>query len=119
MKTTTYTTQISIYNKHAFTIPNLVVCEIIPTCDDRRAKMILQKSVGLADAKEGQVVAGKERDGLQIMSGKVVDGKGDEKEGKFEWRWSMGAGAKVTLEAQWEIKAPADVVWMEAASRRL
>jgi len=33
-----------------------------------------------------------------------VDGKGGEKEGKFEWKWEVGSGAKVNLEAEWEIK---------------
>ncbi|KAF9459033.1 hypothetical protein BDZ94DRAFT_1269216 [Collybia nuda] len=112
-KTVTHNTQITIHNKHTFAIPDLIVCDIIPTCDDERAKVILRKPAGLADIKAGEVVTDKEQAGLKIMWSKQVDGKGGEKEGKFEWRWSIAAGAKVTLESEWEIRAPSDVFCTE------
>jgi hypothetical protein len=80
--------------------------------DDKRAKVILRKPEGLADAKDGQVVDLKD-DGLKVSWEKMADGKGGEKEGKFEWRWKVDGGAKVMLEAKWEVKAPADVNWAE------
>jgi hypothetical protein len=83
--------------------------------DSKRAKVVLRKPEGLADAKAGQVVELKKELGLKVMWEKMVDGKGGEKEGKFEWRWKVDSGAKVTLEAEWEVKAPADVQWVEMA----
>ncbi len=110
--TTTYTTTISIHNKHQFHISDLIVRDIIPTCEDKRVKVVLRKPEGLADAKEGEWVdIGKE--GLKVGWEKVVDGKGGEKDGKFEWRWKIGSGAKVKLEAEWEVNAPGEIAWVE------
>ena len=52
-------------------------------------------------------------DGLLVGWEKLVDGKGGEKEGKFEWKWKVGSGAKVNHEAEWEIKVPGEVRWVE------
>ncbi|KAF5379823.1 hypothetical protein D9615_005794 [Tricholomella constricta] len=113
--TTTHMTKITIYNKHTFAIPELVVRDAVPTCDDKRARIILRKPEGLADAKDGEEVDIKgEAEGLRAMWGKLVDGKGGEKEGKFEWRTGIKAKDKVMLEAQWEVKAPADSYWAES-----
>jgi len=108
--TTTYTTKISIHNKHAFPIDDLIVKDVIPTlCDqDKRTKVILRKPAALAEAKDGQIVDLKTV-GLRVGWEKVAEGgKGGEKEGKFEWRWKVGSGAKVTLDAEWEVKVPGD-----------
>jgi hypothetical protein len=78
--------------------------------DDKRIKVILRKPDGLADAKDGKWLDLK-KDGLKVGWGKMVGGKGGEKEGKFEWLWKVEAGAKVTLESEFEVKAPADVRW--------
>ncbi|KAF8151052.1 hypothetical protein B0H34DRAFT_731173 [Crassisporium funariophilum] len=110
--TTTYTTKISIHNKHQFAITDLIVRDVIPTCDDKRAKIILRKPIGLADAKDGEMVDLK-NDSLKVGWEKLVDGKGGEKEGKFEWNWKVGNGAKVNLEAEWEVKSPGEVAWVE------
>ncbi|KDR78599.1 hypothetical protein GALMADRAFT_244048 [Galerina marginata CBS 339.88] len=112
---TTYTTKISIHNKHQFDITDLIVREVIPTSDDKRAKVILRKPAGLAGAKDGAVVDLK-NDGLKVGWEPVVDsGKGGEKEGRFEWKWKVGSGAKVNLEAEWEIKVPGETPWVEAS----
>ena len=111
--TTTYTTKVSIHNKHQFAITDLIVRDVIPTCEDKRAKIILRKPVGLADAKDGESIDLK-NDGLRIGWENLVDGKGGEKEGKFEWKWKVGSGAKVNLEAEWEIKVPGEFPWVEA-----
>ncbi|KAJ7239375.1 hypothetical protein B0H12DRAFT_1237581 [Mycena haematopus] len=113
--TTTYNTKITIHNKHGFALTDLVVRDIIPTCDDKRAKVLLRKPVGLADAKDGEVVK-LTPPGLKVMWGKTWDGRAGEKDGRFEWAWSVEGGAKVVLEAEWELKAPADVVWVESVS---
>lgn len=72
------------------------------------------------DAKDGEFVTVKDDDdedkkstGLKVGWEKLVDGKGGEKEGRFEWKWKVDAGKKVSLEAQWEVKATADVNWVE------
>ncbi|KAJ6578075.1 hypothetical protein B0H19DRAFT_1122296 [Mycena capillaripes] len=111
--TTTYNTKITIHNKHPFALTDLVVRDIIPTCDDKRAKVLLRKPEGLADAKDGQVVK-LAPSGLKVMWGKTSDGRSGEKDGRFEWAWSVDGGAKVVLEAEWELKAPTDVAWVES-----
>lgn len=112
MNTTTYKSKITIHNKHQFALSKLVVRDVIPTSGDKRAKVILRKPEGLADSKGGAVV--KLKDGITVAWWKTEDGKGGEKEGKFEWRGSVGSGSRVAFEAEWEVKAPADVVWVES-----
>jgi hypothetical protein len=112
--TTTYTTKITIHNKHAFAISDLVVREVVPMSDDRRVKVILRKPEGLADAKDGDVVMDLKKDGLRMNWEKTVDGKGGEKEGMFAWTWQVESGAQIKLEAEWEVKAPADINWVES-----
>ncbi|KAF7335447.1 hypothetical protein MVEN_02198000 [Mycena venus] len=111
--TTTYNTKITIHNKHPFALTDLVVRDIIPTCDDKRAKVLLRKPEGLANAKGGEVVK-LAPPGLKVMWGKTSDGRLGEKDGRFEWAWSVDGGAKAVLEAQWELKAPADIAWVES-----
>ena len=109
--TTTYSTKISIHNKHQFAITDLIVRDVVPTCDDKRVKIVLRKPAGLADAKDGQLV--NLDNGLRVVWERVVDGKGGEKEGKFEWKWRVGNGSKINLEAEWEVKVPGDICWVE------
>jgi hypothetical protein len=54
------------------------------------------KPKGLADVKDGEWVDVND-DGLRVGWEKVVDGKGGEKEGRFEWRWKVDSGAKLTF----------------------
>ncbi|KAJ6615886.1 hypothetical protein B0H10DRAFT_2435257 [Mycena sp. CBHHK59/15] len=110
---TTYNTKITIDNRHQFAINDLVVRDIIPTCDDKRAKVILRKPAGLAVAKDNETVSLTPR-GLTVRWGKAAFGRSGEKDGRFEWAWSVEGGAKVVLEAEWELKAPADVAWVES-----
>jgi hypothetical protein len=116
--TTTYNTKITIHNKHPFALTDLVVRDIIPTCDDKRAKVLLRKPEGLADAKDGEVVK-LAPPGLKVMWGKTWDGRAAEKDGRFEWAWSVDGGAKAVLEAEWELKAPTDVAWVESVAPSL
>jgi hypothetical protein len=111
--TTTYTSKITIHNKHPFPISELTVRDAVPLSDDKRIKVILRKPTGLADAKDGQVVDLK-NNGLKVQWEKIVDGKGGEKEGRFEWLWKVEGGAQIKLEAEWEVKAPADIRWNES-----
>lgn len=103
--TTTYTSEITIHNKHAFALEDLVVKDGIPTCDEKRAKVILREPEGLADAEEREVV--KLGNGLKV----AWQAGGGEKEGKYEWRWRVDGGEKISLKAEWELKAPAELQW--------
>lgn len=112
--TTTYTTSSIIHNKHRFPLSEIIVRDVLPLSEDKRVKIILRKPDGLADAKDGQVVDLKANDqGLKVRWSPLVDGKGGEKEGRFEFMGKVDAGAKVTVECQWEVKAPADLMWHE------
>jgi len=51
-----------------------------------------------------------------VCWGKTADGRPGEKDGRFEWALNVEAGAKAVLEAEWELKAPADVAWVESVS---
>ncbi|KAF8963135.1 hypothetical protein BDZ97DRAFT_1821922 [Flammula alnicola] len=115
--TTTYTTKISVHNKHPFAITDLLVRDCVPVSEDKRFKVILRKPFGLADAKDGKTVD-LQNDGLQVGWEKLVDGKGREKEGKFEWKWKVGSGATVNLEAQYDVKVPKDVSWVIGSNRQ-
>lgn len=92
---------------------DLVVRDVVPTVEDKdkRASIILRKPKGLADAKDGQKVD--LNDGLCVQWEPLVDGKGGEKEGRFMWKWKIGSGAKVNLEAEWEVKVPGEDAWVE------
>lgn len=87
-------------------------------CDDKRVKVILRKPDGLADAKDGQIVDLKAvGTGLKVMWTKVAgDGAGGEKEGRFEWRWKVDAGAQAVLLSEWEVKAPAEMLLSETVA---
>ncbi|KAG6849296.1 hypothetical protein H0H93_009651 [Arthromyces matolae] len=115
--TTTYTTLITIHNKHVFPLTDMVVRDAVPTVDDKRAKVILRKPEGLASLKDGEEAVVR-KDNLEIGKvswEKLVDGKGGEKEGKFTWKASVKAKDKIVLESQWELKAPADgTFWQES-----
>jgi hypothetical protein len=45
---------------------------------------------------------------------KVVDGKGGRKEGLFEWVVEVGAGEELTIETEWDVKAPISLKWIES-----
>ncbi|TFK16659.1 hypothetical protein FA15DRAFT_698701 [Coprinopsis marcescibilis] len=111
--TTTYTTKISVHNKHTFDIDDLVVRHVIPMCEDKRGQVILRKPDELAKAKEGQILS--LPDGLKVTWSKSEgsDGKGGEKEGRYEWIWKVASGAKVNLEAEWDVKVPGEYMWAE------
>jgi hypothetical protein len=114
--TITYNTTISIRNKHAFVLPDLVIKDAVPTCDDKRAKVILREPEGLADTKAGKEVTVNKTTGLKARWEKVVDGKGGEKDGMYEWVGSIKPKDSIYMTAKWELKAPADLVYTEYIS---
>lgn len=109
--TTVFTTKISVHNKHAFDIADLVVRDRMPTCDDKRVKVILRHPLALGKIKDGAYADIRE-DGLKVGWEKLVDGKGGEKEGKFEWKWKVTSGEKVDLFSEYEVKAPRGAAWV-------
>jgi len=86
---------------------------------DSKVSVILRKPSGLADAEEGQVVkVPKDEDResqVSVMWEKVsAEGHGGQKAGKLEWKVSVPAGKKETLELEWEVKAPLDMPLVES-----
>lgn len=114
---TTYTSTITIHNKHQFLLDNISVRDVIPTSGDDRIKVILRKPEGLAHLKDGDVLDLKSiGEGLKVKWSKLdQDGNGGEKEGKFDWLWSVGAGERIVLRSEWEVTAPADLTLSEFA----
>ena len=106
-----FTTKISVHNRHAFDLADLVVRDRMPTCDDKRVKVILRHPLHLGKIKDGAYAAIGE-DGLKVGWEKLVDGKGGEKEGKFEWKWSVKSGEQVDFFSDYEVKAPRGAGWV-------
>jgi len=118
--TTIYTNTTTIHNKHRFPLSEIIIRDVIPISQDKRVKVHLRKPDGLVDAKDGQVVDLKKlKEGLKVRWSSLVDGKGGEKEGRFEFMWKVNAGASVTVQSEWEVKAPADVDWHESSPTSL
>jgi hypothetical protein len=112
--TTTYINTTTIHNKHRFPLSEITIRDAIPMSEDKRVKVFLRKPDGLVDAKDGQVIDLKKlMEGQKVRWSPLVDGKGGEKEGRFEFLWKVDAGEKVTVVSEWDVKAPADVTWHE------
>jgi len=109
-KTITYSTVVTIHNKHPFTIDDLIIRDVIPTCQDSRIKIILRKPEGLAESNDGAPVE-VGTDGLSVQWDDVVDGKGGEKEGKFKWTRTVQGGQKVSMNAVWDVRCASDLEW--------
>ncbi|KAJ8482397.1 hypothetical protein ONZ51_g5383 [Trametes cubensis] len=121
-KTTTRTVLTTITNRHPFDIPKLVVRDAIPLGNEEsKLTVVLRKPVGLAETKEGQDVVvkldmkgeGDAKTTAKVRWQDMVDGKGGEKDGLYEWVCTIPAGRKVVLEAQWDVKGPSDTQWNE------
>lgn len=110
-KTTTFTSTTKISNQHSFPI-SIVSKDTVPLCDDKRIKVILRKPERLLDT-DGTAVDLKREDGIKVKWGKVVDDRGGEMEGKFEWVGTIPGGKDATLVTEWEVKCPIDVDWVE------
>ena len=69
---------------------------------------ILREPALLADAEQGE-----EKDvGDHKVAWQDTEGR---KNGLYEWRCSVDAGKEVTLFTNWDVKAPADVKWIETS----
>ncbi|KAF9554745.1 hypothetical protein CPC08DRAFT_671813, partial [Agrocybe pediades] len=109
-KTVKFTTKVTVHNKHQFDIDDLVIRDAIPTCADSRIKILLRNPEGLAEVRDTTPLP-IGTDGLTVGWEDLGDGKSGETEGRFEWKWKVSKGAKVTMEAEWEIKSAKDIEW--------
>ncbi|KAF4596662.1 hypothetical protein EYR40_007646 [Pleurotus pulmonarius] len=107
----TYTSKVTISNNHTYDVPRLLVRECLPLSSSvLEVKVILKSPSQLADAKDKEEI--KIRDDLKVMWSPVVDGKGGEQDGMFEWRSSVKAGEEIVLDAKWEVRTP-NGKWVE------
>jgi uncharacterized protein (TIGR02231 family) len=127
---TTYRSRTTVTNRHPFALRALVLRDHVPVSEDeKRVSVVLRHPKGLAELAQGDElkVCAKdgEREGKEEGEGedgkrtvrwsKVVDGKGGKKEGLFEWAVEIGAGEEVTIETEWDVKAPVSLRWVESA----
>ncbi|KAI0252908.1 hypothetical protein BJV78DRAFT_1281253 [Lactifluus subvellereus] len=110
---TTYRSCTTVTNCHPFPLRALVLRDGVPiTEDDKRVNVILRHPAGLADLEQGKELEVSEQRTVQWC--KTVDGKGGKKEGLFEWVFEVGAGTEVTIETEWDVKAPVSLRWVES-----
>lgn len=125
---TTYNARTTIHNKHPFAITRLILRDALPLVeeDDKTFKVTLKQPDGLLDATGDEQVAIKEDNGgkfkdsklkRKVKWGNVVNGKGGEKDGKYEWLAPLEAGQEVTLVAEWEVKSARGAKWYEYVAR--
>jgi uncharacterized protein (TIGR02231 family) len=127
---TTYRSRTTVTNRHPFALRELVVRDGVPVCEDeKRVSVVLRHPVGLAELEQGEELQvgvkqdAREGEGEEVVVGqkqkvrwcKVVDGKGGRKEGLFEWVVEVGAGEELTIETEWDVKAPVSLKWIESA----
>jgi hypothetical protein len=124
---TTYRSRTTVTNRHPFALRALVLRDGVPVSDDdKRVSVVLRRPEGLAELGQGEELK-IAKDGTRAGDGdgesgkrtvrwsKVVDGKGGKKEGLFEWVVEIGAGEEVTIETEWDVKAPVSLKWVESA----
>ena len=115
---TTYRSCTTITNRHPFALRALVLRDGVPVSEDKkRVNVVLRRPEGLAELEQGQELKVGEGSGEKrtVRWSKVVDGKGGKKEGLFEWVAEVGAGEEVTIETEWDVKAPVSLSWVEGA----
>lgn len=117
----TYKLQTEIENTHTFPISDLLVRDAAPTpvptssssAGSSGIKVILKRPEGLGEAEPGEVVP-VDVSGKGKGKGAKVRWPSDSarKVGKYEWMIDLGAGEKITLEAEYDVRAPSDVKWV-------
>jgi len=133
---TTYRSRTTVTNRHPFVLRALVLRDGVPVSDDeKRVSVVLRRPEGLAELAQGEELKVCTKDGTREGEGegegegeeeeeggkrtvrwsKVVDGKGGKKQGLFEWVVEIGAGEEVTIETEWDVKAPVSLRWVESA----
>ena len=134
---TEYSCRTTITNSHPFALRALVLRDSVPVSEDgERVNVVLRRPDGLADleqgkelelgaeeeeagegegeGEEGEVRAEGSKVKRTVRWSKSVDGKGGRKEGLFEWVVDVGAGEEVTIDTEWDVKAPVSLRWVES-----
>jgi uncharacterized protein (TIGR02231 family) len=120
---TTYRSRTTVANRHPFALRELVVRDGVPVSEDEgRVCVVLRRPAGLAELEQGaELQVGADDDEREdngkkqrVRWGKVVDGKGGKKEGVLEWVVEVGAGEELTIETEWDVKAPVSLRWVES-----
>jgi uncharacterized protein (TIGR02231 family) len=121
---TMYRSRTTVTNRHPFALRELVVRDGVPVSEDeKRVSVVLRHPAGLAELEQGEELQVGAKDGgreekckkQRVRWSKVVDGKGGRKEGLFEWVVEVGAGEELTIETEWDVKAPVSLKWIESA----
>jgi uncharacterized protein (TIGR02231 family) len=128
---TAYASRTTITNSHPFALRALVLRDAVPISEDvERVNVVLRRPAALADLEQGEELEVGAEDGKEegeqgevqpersgarrtVRWSKMVDGKGGRKEGLFEWVVDVGAGEQVTIETEWDVKAPVSLRWIE------
>lgn len=113
-KTTTYSTYITVHNRHGFALTKLVVQSGLPLSGDARVRVVLTKPAELASARDKAVAI----EGNETVKIRWADSGAGEKDGRFEWFGGCKAGEKVEVQAIWEVRGPEYVSWTEQKSQQ-
>jgi uncharacterized protein (TIGR02231 family) len=120
---TTYRSRMTVTNQHPFALRELVVRDGLPVSENEKCvSVVLRRPAGLADLEQGEECevdakdGGREGGGKQhsVRWSKAVDGKGGKKEGLFEWVVEVGGGEELTIDTEWDVKAPTSLRWVES-----
>lgn len=130
--TTTFVSVIKVHNRHAFAIDKIILRDALAVSDDeKKVKVLLKRPTSLLsmaelegaedsdDAIKGAESKGKGAEGRENCVAKwqeAKDGKGGRKDGLFEWICEdIEAGKEISVETEWDVRAPADVKWVEVS----
>ncbi|KAH9059612.1 hypothetical protein EDB87DRAFT_1822687 [Lactarius vividus] len=129
---TAFASRTTITNSHPFALRALVLRDAVPVSEDgERVNVVLRRPAALADLEQGEELEVSAEVGEEAKEGevrpeqraaprrkvrwcKLVDGKGGRKEGLFEWVVDVDVGEEVTIETEWDVKAPVSLRWIES-----
>jgi uncharacterized protein (TIGR02231 family) len=120
---TTYRSRTTVTNQHPFALRELVIRDGVPVSENEKCvSVVLRCPAGLAELEQGEECEVGAKDGgrggegkkQSVRWSKVVDGKGGKKEGLFEWVVEVGAGEELTIDTEWDVKAPISLKWIES-----
>ncbi|KAH8984947.1 hypothetical protein EDB92DRAFT_2070710, partial [Lactarius akahatsu] len=107
---TAFASRTTITNSHPFALRELVLRDAVPVSEDgERVNVVLRRPAALADLEQDEEL----EVGAEVGEGakEAGEGEGGRKEGLFEWVVDVGAGEEVTIETEWDVKAPVSLKW--------
>jgi uncharacterized protein (TIGR02231 family) len=131
---TRYRSSTTVRNRHPFAVRELLVRDSVPVSEDeKRVSVVLRQPAGLAELEQkGELRVGGEdsereakgekqtqKQTQTVRWSKVVDGMGGKKEGLFEWVVEVEAGEELTIETEWDVKAPVPLGRFERVRNRV